>query len=77
MPFKREEFKFAILKSIAKLSTEKNGWSKELNLVSFNDAEPKYDLRSWDADHKRMSKGISLNKEELLALKNTLNTLEM
>ena len=46
--------KYEITKSIAILSTEKNGWSKELNLVSWNDRAPKYDIRSWSPDHQKM-----------------------
>ena len=42
-----------IVESIVTLSTERSGWTKELNLVSFNDAPPKYDLRTWDPDHIR------------------------
>ena len=52
MAFDRE-FKFEIVESIVTLSTERSGWTKELNLVSFNDAPPKYDLRTWDPDHIR------------------------
>ena len=61
------EFKFEIVKNIAVLSTEKSGWTKEVNLVSFNDAPPKYDLRTWDPSHEKMDKGITLSKEEMKA----------
>lgn len=59
------EFKFEIVKTIAVLSTERSGWTKEINLVSYNDAPPKYDLRSWDPNHEKMGKGITLSKEEM------------
>lgn len=59
------EFKFEIVKNIAVLSTEKSGWTKEVNLVSYNDAPPKFDIRSWDPNHEKMGKGITLSKEEM------------
>lgn len=66
------EIKFEIIEQIKKLSTNsKNGWSKELNLVSWNDAVPKYDLRNWSPDHKKMGRGITLTKDELQILLTT------
>ena len=71
------EFSFEIVQHIATISKEKSGWTKELNLVSFNDMPPKYDLRAWDSDHKKMGKGITLSKEELVALMEALEKLEV
>lgn len=71
------DIKFEIFKNIAILSTSTSGWRKELNLISWNDREPKYDLRDWSADHSKMGKGITLSKEELLALKELLNNIEL
>ena len=69
------EIKFEILKNIGVLSTSASGWSKELNLISWNDRDPKYDLRDWSADHTKMGKGVTLSAEELSALKSLLNSL--
>jgi hypothetical protein len=44
---------------------------------SWNDREPKYDLRDWSADKEKMGKGVTLSTEELLALKELLNTIEI
>ena len=71
------EIKYEIIKNIAILSTSASGWSKEFNLISWNDREPKYDLRDWSADHTKMGKGVTLTKEELLALKELLNNIEL
>ena len=71
------EIKYEIIKKIGVLSTSASGWAKELNLISWNDREPKYDLRDWSADHEKMGKGVALSKEELLALKELLNTNEL
>ena len=69
------ESKYEITQSIACLSEEKNGWTKELNLVSWNGNAPKYDIRSWSADHSKMGKGITLTKEELVQLASVLQEL--
>ena len=69
------EIKYEITQSIACLSEEKNGWTKELNLVSWNGNAPKYDIRSWSADHSKMGKGITLTKEELVQLALVLREL--
>ena len=71
------EIKYEILKTIGVLSTSNSGWAKELNLISWNDREPKYDLRDWSADKSKMSKGVTLSREELLALKQLLNSMEL
>ena len=71
------EIKYEIIKNIAVLSTSASGWSKELNLISWSDREPKYDLRDWSADHSKMGKGVTLTKEELLALKELLNSTDL
>lgn len=62
------ELKFEITKQLGVLSENAKGWTKELNLVSWNDNAPKYDIREWSPDHTRMSKGITLTEEELTAL---------
>ena len=77
MAYGKDTFKFEIIDKIAVISTEKNGWTKELNLVSFNDAPPKYDLRTWDPDHIKMGKGVTLSKEEIEKLKDALAELEL
>jgi len=59
------DLKFEIEQNIACLSEEKGGWTKELNLVSWNGNDAKYDIRSWSEDHQKMGKGITLTKEEL------------
>lgn len=73
--FLMANIQFEIKQTIACLSEEKGGWIKELNLVSWNGNEPKYDIRSWSADHTKMGKGITFSKEELISLKEVLNEL--
>jgi hypothetical protein len=71
------EIKYEIIKISQYSPPPPAGWSKELNLISWNDREPKYDLRDWSADHTKMGKGVTLTKDELLALKELLNTTEL
>ncbi|MFA9414488.1 MULTISPECIES: YdbC family protein [Streptococcus] len=58
------EFTFEITERLLVLSTNDKGWSKELNRVSFNGAEPKFDIRMWNEDHTKMGKGITFTNEE-------------
>ena len=64
------EFNYDIKKRIAVLSESGNGaFTTEVNLISFNGAEPKLDIRKWDKRTDRMLKGIALDGEEVEALK--------
>jgi hypothetical protein len=71
------EIKYEIIKKIGVLSKSGSGWTKELNLISWNDRDAKYDLRDWAPDGEKMGKGVTLSKEELLALKEVLNTTDL
>ena len=71
------DLKFEITKHIATLSTSAKGWTKELNLVSWNDAASKYDLRDWSPDHSKRGKGLTMSGEEIRALKAALETVEV
>lgn len=56
---------FEIEATIGVISTrEDTGWSRELNLVSWNGENAKFDIRSWDAEHRKMSRGITLTEDE-------------
>ena len=66
------DFKFEITEHLGTLSESAKGWTKELNKVSFNDRPAKYDLREWDPDHPKMSKGVTLNDEEMEILSKIL-----
>ncbi len=71
------ELKFEITENLGVLSENAKGWTKELNMVSWNEREPKYDLREWNPDHTRMGKGITLTQEEVNVLKAILNGEEI
>ena len=71
------EIKYEIVKKIGVLSKSGSGWTKELNLISWNDREAKYDIRDWSPDGQKMGKGATLSREELLALKELLNGIQL
>lgn len=71
------EIKYDIEKELGVISESKKGWNKELNLISWNGREAKYDIRDWSEDHSKMGKGITLDLDELKALKELLNSMDI
>ncbi|MDD3416183.1 MAG: YdbC family protein [Lachnospiraceae bacterium] len=69
------DIKFDIVEEIGVLSENAKGWKKELNLISWNGAAPKYDIRDWAPEHEKMGKGVTLTREEAVQLKDILNKL--
>ena len=60
---------FTIEEHIANIApTSDNGWTRELNLVSWNGSKAKYDIREWAPEHDRMSRGITLTDAEMQAV---------
>lgn len=59
-----DEVRFEIKEHIGVLGSKENGWTKEVNIVAWNGGSGKVDVREWDPDHKRMSRGITLFEEE-------------
>ena len=66
------DIKYEIVKHIGVLSESGKGWTKELNVISWNGANPKYDIRDWAPDHEKMGKGITLTEEEAAKLRELL-----
>lgn len=69
--------KYDIIKELGEISESSKGWTKELNLISWNDRSPKYDLRDWAPEHEKMGKGITITKEELKNLRDLLNKMDL
>ena len=73
-----ENVKFEIKHHIGVLSESATGWRKELNLISWNGRDPKYDIRDWSPEHEKMGKGTTLSNEEVenlyTLLKNIMET---
>ncbi len=74
---KMADIKFEIKDKLGVISESSKGWTKELNLISWNGKQAKYDLRDWAPEHEKMGKGITLSIEELKSLKEILNNLEL
>ncbi len=72
----KADIKYEIIENVAVISESSSGWKRELNLVSWNGREPKYDLRDWDANHLRMGKGITLTKDEVESLREALDKVK-
>ncbi|NFB06313.1 hypothetical protein EXM66_08620 [Clostridium botulinum] len=69
------DIKFEIKDKLGVISESSKGWTKELNLISWNGKQAKYDLRDWSPEHEKMGKGITLSAEELKSLKEILNNM--
>lgn len=69
------DIKFEIKEEYGVLSESTKGWKKELNLISQNDAAPKYDIRDWSPDHEKMGKGVTLSTDEAKALYDVLKNI--
>lgn len=66
------DIKFDIIEELGILSENAKGWTKELNLISWNGATPKYDIRDWAPEREKMGKGITLTEDEAKKLKELL-----
>jgi hypothetical protein len=62
------DIEFSIVKHLGVLSESAKGWRKELNLVSWNKRDPKFDIREWDPEHGKMGKGVTMTSEEAAVL---------
>lgn len=71
------DIKFEIKETIGVLSESSKGWTKELNLISWNDKEAKYDIRDWSPEHEKMGKGVTLTAVELKQLRVILNEMNL
>ena len=58
----RKELKFEVLNDLGTISESTKGWSKKLTHIIWNEDEPKYDIRTWDSEFKKMGKGITLTE---------------
>ena len=69
------DFKYEITQELGVLSESKSGWTRELNLVSWNGGAPKFDIRDWAPGHEKMGKGISLSADEIGNLKKIIDKI--
>ena len=67
---------YKILKRLASFP-DGGEWTKELNIISWNGRLPKYDIRKWNQDHTKMSKGITLSQEEMRILSDAISLIDL
>jgi len=70
------ELKYEIKRTVGVLSEGSKGWKKEVNIISWNGRKAKVDIRDWNENHEKMSKGITLNKEEVIELRKLLQQID-
>lgn len=74
----KKEINCNIIREIAVLSSNQNGWQLELNEVAWNDGTPKLEFRRWAPNHEKCNRGVTLTAEEatklLSALKKEVTT---
>lgn len=66
---------YKIYKHIGSLSPINNGWRKELNLVSWDNREPVYDIRTWNTAHTEYRKGVTITAAQMIVLKDLLSEM--
>ena len=69
------DFKYEIVERIGVLQVSSGGWTKEFNVISWNERDPRYDIREWSPDRSKMSKGVSFTKGEILKLREMLKQI--
>ena len=57
-------------KPIGVIKFHKDGWKRELNLVSWYGNPFEYDIRDWKPGHKKMTRGIHLDFDSMKAFVN-------
>ncbi|HIZ70424.1 MAG TPA: YdbC family protein [Candidatus Atopostipes pullistercoris] len=70
-------FEYEIIEKLGVLSTNQSGWTKELNLISWNGRPPKFDIRDWSPDHEKMGKGLTFSNEELKELQEIIHEMDL
>ena len=58
------DFSYEIKETVGVISDGSRGWKRELNIVSWNGGQPKFDIRDWAPDHEKMGKGITLSHDD-------------
>ena len=71
------EIKYEITESLGVISESAKGWTKEINMVAWNNYAPKYDIREWDPEHVKMTKGLTFTADEIRELRDILNKIDL
>lgn len=71
------EINYDIIKKVGVIGESTKGWKKEINLISWNGRDAKYDIRDWSEGNEKMGKGVTLSKDEISELKKILNSMDI
>ena len=71
------EITYEVVKSLSVLSSTGKGWTKEVNIVCWNEGPTKLDIREWDHKNEKMKKGITFNRNEVAMLKSVLEKVNL
>lgn len=63
-----KEITFEIIEHYGVFEETASGWTKEVNLISWNGNDPKVDIRSWNGDHSKSAKVGTISRETARAL---------
>jgi len=72
-----EVFTKKIEQSFGYISESEKGWRREVNLVSWNGREARFDIRDWAPDKQKMSKGLTFSKEDFRTLRDLMNKMDL
>ncbi len=53
------EIKYEITEHLGVISETTRGWTREVNMISWNGREPKIDVRDWSPYNSNMSKFLT------------------
>lgn len=68
---------YKIYRHIGDLSPANNGWTKELNFISWEDREPVYDIRTWNKSHTEYGKGVTITAGQMTVLRELLEKMKV
>lgn len=66
------DFGYEIKRHIGTIAKTEKGWTKEINVISWNGRPPKIDIRDWSPGHEKAGKGVTMTDEEAAVLFNIL-----
>lgn len=75
-----ENFSWETIKAFGQFSEERRNYTREVNLIAWNGANPVYDIRGWRVGkdgQRHPLKGLSLSREELIALRDILQSIDL
>jgi len=68
---------YEVKEEIGVIYEAQTGWTRQVNMISWNKREPKLDIRDWAPEREKAGKGITLTKEEVIKLRDYLNGLNL